>query len=42
MSAKLGQLYLIDLLYQGYYERNMQECTENNRKATAAVAEKLC
>lgn len=42
MSAKLGQLYLIDLLYQGFYERNMQECMENNQKATAAVAEKLC
>ena len=42
MSAKLGQLYLIDLLYQGFYETNMEECMENNQKATAAVAEKLC
>ncbi|MBQ8232872.1 MAG: MurR/RpiR family transcriptional regulator [Lachnospiraceae bacterium] len=41
MSAKLGQLYLIDLLYQGFYERNMQECVENNQKASAAVMEKL-
>lgn len=41
MSAKLGQLFLIDLLYQGYYERNSQECIENNEKATAAVVEKL-
>lgn len=41
MSAKLGQLYLIDLLYQGFYERNMQECMENNQKASAAVMEKL-
>lgn len=41
MSAKLGQLYLIDLLYQGYYERNMEECTLNNRKASASVVERL-
>lgn len=41
MSAKLGQLFLIDLLYQGYYERNAEECMNNNQKATAAVAEKL-
>lgn len=41
MSAKLGQLFLIDLLYQGYYNRNEQECMNNNQKATAAVAEKL-
>ena len=41
MSAKLGQLFLIDLLYQGYYEQNRGECTENNRKASAAVVEKL-
>lgn len=39
MSAKLGQLYLIDLLYQGFYERNMQECMENNQKASSAVME---
>ena len=41
MSAKLGQLYLIDLLYQGYYERNSEECILNNEKASAAVVEKL-
>lgn len=41
MSAKLGQLFLIDLLYQGYYERNRKECMDNNQKATAAVTEKL-
>lgn len=41
MSAKLGQLYLIDLLYQGFYERNIQECMENNQKASVAVMEKL-
>lgn len=41
MSAKLGQLFLIDLLYQAYYERNSRECIANNEKATAAVLEKL-
>lgn len=41
MAAKLGQLFLIDLLYQGYYERNEEECIINNEKATAAVVEKL-
>lgn len=41
MSAKLGQLFLIDLLYQGYYERNAQICRSNNEKATAAVLEKI-
>lgn len=41
MAAKLGQLFLIDLLYQGYYERNVEECKANNEKATAAVVEKL-
>lgn len=40
MSAKLGQLYLIDILYQGYYERNREECGQNNRRASAAVAER--
>lgn len=41
MSAKMGQLFLIDLLYQGYYERNREECILNNEKASAAVVEKL-
>lgn len=40
MSAKLGQLYLIDILYQGYYERNREECGLNNKRASAAVAER--
>ena len=41
MSAKLGQLYLIDLLDQGFYDRNMKECMENNQKESSAVMEKL-
>lgn len=40
MSAKLGQLYLIDILYQGFYERNREECVQNNKKASASVAER--
>lgn len=41
MTAKIGQLYLIDLLFQEYYSRNYKECLENNKKTSAAVVEKL-
>lgn len=41
MSAKMGQLYLIDLLYQEYYSRNYKVCRENNKKTSTAVVEKL-
>lgn len=41
MSAKMGQLYLIDLLYQEYYSRNYEVCRENNQKTSIAVVEKL-
>lgn len=41
MTAKLGQLYLIDLLYQEYYRRNYKTCKENNEKTSSAVVEKL-
>ncbi len=41
MSAKMGQLYLIDLLFQEYYARNYKECRENNEKTSKAVVEKL-
>lgn len=40
MSAKAGQLYLIDLLYQSYYERNLNESVRNNELASASVVEK--
>ena len=41
MSAKMGQLYLIDLLYQEYYRRNYEECKANNQKTSGSVVEKL-
>ena len=41
MAVRLGQLYLIDVLYQEYYYKNQKECEENRRKTTRAVVEKL-
>lgn len=40
MSAKAGQLYLIDLLYQSYYERNPEKSFHNNELSAASVLEK--
>lgn len=40
MSAKAGQLYLIDLLYQSYYERNLSVSVRNNELTAASVVEK--
>lgn len=41
MMAKLGQLYLIDLLYQEYYQRNYERCKNGNERTSRAVVEKL-
>lgn len=41
MSAKMGQLYLIDLLYQEYYARNYEKSRKNNKVTSSAVVEKL-
>lgn len=40
LAAKAGMLYLVDLLYQGYYERNEGQCRKNKEKAIAAVVDK--
>lgn len=40
MSAKSAQLYLVDLLYQSYYERNPEESFKNNELASASVVER--
>lgn len=40
MSAKAGQLYLIDLLYQSFYERNLNVSVRNNELTAASVVEK--
>lgn len=41
MSAKMGQLYLIDLLYQEYYTKNYEKSRNNNQMTSNAVVEKL-
>lgn len=41
MAGKMGQLYLIDLLYQEYYLRNEKLCKHNNEKTAAAVLNRL-
>lgn len=41
LSAKISQLYLIDLLYQEYYHRNFDICKQNNESTSIAVVEKL-
>ncbi len=41
LSSKIGQLYLIDLMFQEYYTRNYNVCKQNNRKTSKAVVEKL-
>ncbi|MFR4351514.1 MAG: MurR/RpiR family transcriptional regulator [Roseburia sp.] len=41
MAVKMGQLFLIDVLYQEYYQRNNEECKINREKTVKAVVEKL-
>ena len=41
MGAKLSQLYIIDVLFQEYYKRNKEVSTENNKKTSKAVVDKL-
>lgn len=41
MSAKMSQLYLIDLLYQQFYENNYEICKKNNKATASSVVEKL-
>ena len=41
MGAKLSQLYIIDVLFQEYYSRNKEISTENNKKTSKAVVDKL-
>jgi len=41
MAGKMGQLFLIDLLYQEYYDRNRKVCMQNREKTAKAVNEKL-
>lgn len=41
MGVKFSQLYIIDVLFQEYYRRNMELSVENNRKTSRAVVDKL-
>lgn len=41
MAAKIGQMYLIDLLYQEYYHRNKEECAVSHEKTVKSVVDKL-
>lgn len=41
MSAKMSQLYLIDLLFQEYYADNYEECKKNNELTSNAVVNKI-
>jgi len=41
MTAKLSQLYIVDILFQEYYRRNLGISTENNRRTSKAVVDKL-
>lgn len=41
MSVKMSQLYIIDILFQEYYRKNLAVSRENNKKTSKAVVEKL-
>lgn len=41
MTAKLSQLYIVDVLFQEYYRRNLGASMENNQRTSKAVVEKL-
>jgi DNA-binding MurR/RpiR family transcriptional regulator len=41
MAVKMGQLFLIDLLYQHYYKRNQAQSQVNKEKTAKSVVEKL-
>lgn len=41
IAARMGQLYLIDVLYQEYYYRNVAESTVIHEKSVRSVVDKL-
>lgn len=41
MKAKMSQLYLVDMLYQAYYESNYKQSKRNNEITSRSVVEKL-
>ena len=41
LSAKISQLYLLDVLFIEYFKQTYEQSSENRSKTTAAVADKL-
>lgn len=41
LSAKLSQLFLLDVLYMEYFQRTLEKSTQNKKLTADAVAEKL-
>ena len=41
ISSKISQLYLIDILYNSYYNATFSGSSLNNEKATSSVMEKI-
>ncbi len=41
MAAKIGQLFLVDVLFQQYYSTHMAQCKANREKTSKAVVEKM-
>lgn len=41
LSARVAQLYLLDVLYTEYFKRNYGSCDENKKRTTQAIANKL-
>ncbi|HBT16896.1 MAG TPA: MurR/RpiR family transcriptional regulator [Firmicutes bacterium] len=40
-SVKMGQLYLLDLMYMEYYRRSFEISQNNNQKTSSSILEKL-
>lgn len=41
LSAKVAQLYILDILYTEYFKKNYSVCDENKRLTTQSIADKL-
>lgn len=41
MGAKMSQLHIIDILFQCYYRKTRRESSQNNKKTSKAVVDKL-
>lgn len=41
LSARIAQLYLLDVLYTEYFKRNFSVCDGNKRRTTQAIASRL-